>query len=80
MLNNALTLPHLLLIAVVVLVLFGKGKVASLMGEVGRGMTAFKRGMTDETAAAEQTPDRAPEVLPPAQGVMADKATDKPHA
>ena len=32
-----------------VLVLFGKGKVSSLMGEVGKGITAFKRGVTDGT-------------------------------
>jgi sec-independent protein translocase protein TatA len=37
----------LLLIAVVVLVLFGRGKVSSLMGEVGKGITAFKRGIDD---------------------------------
>ncbi|MDO5648063.1 twin-arginine translocase TatA/TatE family subunit [Paracoccus sp. (in: a-proteobacteria)] len=46
MLNN-IGLPGLLLIAVVVLVLFGRGKVSSLMGEVGKGITAFKRGMKD---------------------------------
>jgi len=59
MLNN-IGIPGLLLIAVVVLVLFGRGKVSSLMGEVGKGITAFKRGVsegdkevTDETAAAK---------------------------
>ena len=46
MLNN-IGLPGLLLIAVVVLVLFGRGKVATLMGEVGKGITAFKKGMKD---------------------------------
>ena len=35
----------LLLIAIVVLVLFGRGKVSSLMGEVGKGITAFKKGV-----------------------------------
>ena len=44
MLNN-IGLPGLLLIAVVVLVLFGRGKISSLMGEVGKGITAFKRGV-----------------------------------
>ena len=47
MLSNALTLPHLLIIGVVVLVLFGRGKVSSLMGEVGKGITAFKHGVKD---------------------------------
>ena len=45
-------LPSLILIAVVVLVLFGKGKVSALMGEVGKGITAFKRGVKDEGAEA----------------------------
>ena len=46
MLNN-IGLPGLLLIAVVVLVLFGRGKISSLMGEVGKGITAFKKGVKD---------------------------------
>ncbi|TFL16809.1 twin-arginine translocase TatA/TatE family subunit [Jannaschia formosa] len=46
MLNN-IGLPGLLLIAVVVLVLFGRGKISSLMGEVGKGITAFKKGVSD---------------------------------
>ena len=37
----------LLLIAIVVLVLFGRGKVSGLMGEVGKGITAFKRGIDE---------------------------------
>ncbi|SFJ60955.1 twin-arginine translocase TatA/TatE family subunit [Jannaschia pohangensis] len=46
MLNN-IGLPGLLLIAVVVLVLFGRGKISSLMGEVGKGITSFKKGVAD---------------------------------
>lgn len=62
MLNN-IGLPGLLLIAVVVLVLFGRGKISSLMGEVGKGITAFKKGVSDETkeienAAAKPTETR----------------------
>ena len=45
---------QILLIAVVVLVLFGRGKVSSLMGEVGKGITAFKRGVSDGAAEAEK--------------------------
>ncbi|WP_298433286.1 twin-arginine translocase TatA/TatE family subunit [uncultured Jannaschia sp.] len=70
MLNN-IGLPGLLLIAVVVLVLFGRGKISSLMGEVGKGITAFKKGvgdgskedetedgaLADGTAARDVTPE-----------------------
>ena len=67
MLNNIGPLGFLL-IAVVVLVLFGRGKVSSLMGEVGKGITAFKRGVSegqreleDEKVASARdvTPDGA---------------------
>tara|TARA_R110002110_G_scaffold302741_2_gene516818 strand:- start:40 stop:252 length:213 start_codon:yes stop_codon:yes gene_type:complete len=53
MLNN-IGLPGLLLIAVVVLVLFGRGKISSLMGEVGKGITAFKKGVDDSKAEIEE--------------------------
>ena len=45
---------QLLLIAIVVLVLFGRGKVSSLMGEVGKGITAFKKGVSDGSAEADK--------------------------
>ncbi len=72
MLNN-IGLPGLLLIAVVVLVLFGRGKISSLMGEVGKGITSFKKGVADgnkeiedagdetETAAVDTAKDVTPE-------------------
>ncbi len=49
MLNN-IGLPGILLIAVVVLVLFGRGKISSLMGEVGKGITSFKKGVSEGKA------------------------------
>lgn len=53
MLNN-IGLPGLLLIAVVVLVLFGRGKISSLMGEVGKGITSFKKGVSEGTNELEE--------------------------
>lgn len=50
MLNN-IGLPGLLLIVVVALVLFGKGKISSVMGEIGSGMTAFRKGLRDDSEA-----------------------------
>ena len=54
---------QLLIIAVVVMVLFGQGKVSSLMGDFGKGITAFKKGL--ETGASE-TADNAKELPPEA--------------
>lgn len=45
---------QVLLIAVVVLVLFGRGKISSLMGEVGKGITSFKRGVSEGSKELEE--------------------------
>ncbi|MAM63370.1 twin-arginine translocase TatA/TatE family subunit [Maritimibacter sp. UBA3975] len=55
MLNN-IGLPGLAIIAMVVIVLFGRGKLSSIMGEVGQGITSFRKGIEtkddkDENAA-----------------------------
>ncbi|WP_238369096.1 twin-arginine translocase TatA/TatE family subunit [Heliomarina baculiformis] len=63
MLNN-IGLPGLLLIAVVVLVLFGRGKISSLMGEVGKGITAFKRGVSDGSKELEDESHTTKDVTP----------------
>ena len=48
-----------LIIALVVLVLFGRGKISAMMGEMGKGITAFKKGVSDNQAEIE---DAASEV------------------
>ncbi|WP_371037819.1 MULTISPECIES: twin-arginine translocase TatA/TatE family subunit [unclassified Rhodosalinus] len=64
MLNN-IGLPGLLLIAIVVLVMFGRGKISSIMGEVGKGITAFKKGVKDGTEELEnQQAEEARDVTP----------------
>ena len=64
MLNN-IGIPGLLLIAVVVLVLFGRGKVSSLMGEVGKGITAFKKGVKDGSEEIEKESVEAARAVTP---------------
>ena len=57
---------QLLLVAVVVLVLFGRGKVSSLMGEVGKGISAFKKGVSEAGAeAAKEAETAAKDITPP---------------
>lgn len=43
-----LSLPHLLIVALVVLVLFGRGRISEMMGDFGKGIKSFKQGMADE--------------------------------
>ena len=39
---------HWLIVLVVVLLLFGRGKIPELMGDVAKGIKSFKKGMADE--------------------------------
>jgi sec-independent protein translocase protein TatA len=44
----------ILIIAIAALLLFGRGKIASMMGEVASGIKSFRRGLAeDETPVAE---------------------------
>ncbi len=56
---GGLSLPHLIVLALVVLVLFGRGRISEMMGDFGKGIKSFKQGMTDE--------DNKPVPPPPAQ-------------
>jgi sec-independent protein translocase protein TatA len=64
---------QVLLIAVVVLVLFGRGKISSLMGEVGKGITSFKKGISEGTQELE---DEAEDVVEAVKDVTPDANKD----
>jgi sec-independent protein translocase protein TatA len=42
---------HWLIVLVVVLLLFGRGKIPELMGDMAKGIRSFKKGMSDEDEA-----------------------------
>ena len=42
---------HWLIVLVIVLLLFGRGKIPELMGDVAKGIKSFKKGMNDEDDA-----------------------------
>ena len=48
---GSLSIWHWILVVVVVLLLFGRGKISELMGDMAQGIKAFKKGMSDEEAA-----------------------------
>jgi len=44
---------HWLIVLVIVLVLFGRGKIPELMGDVAKGIKSFKKGMSDDDSTPE---------------------------
>ncbi|MFN3351942.1 twin-arginine translocase TatA/TatE family subunit [Pseudorhodoplanes sp.] len=54
---GSLSIWHWIVVLVVVLLLFGRGKISELMGDMAQGIKAFKKGMAeDDTANAETKP------------------------
>ncbi len=45
----------IIIVAVVVVLLFGRGKISGMMGEVASGIKAFQKGMKDEDKPAPMT-------------------------
>jgi len=48
---------QIVVIVLLILVLFGKGKISGLMGDFAQGIKAFKKGMQDDTAHASSGED-----------------------
>ena len=45
---GSLSIWHWLLVILVVVLLFGRGKISSMMGEVASGIKAFQKGLKEE--------------------------------
>ena len=60
----------ILIIVIVVVLLFGRGKISSIMGDVAKGIKSFKKGMSSEDAdqskdtLTEKNPEKNPEENP----------------
>ena len=55
--------PELIIVLVIVLIVFGAGKLPSVMRDVGKGVKEFKNAQTEEQAAAAQA--QATSTVPP---------------
>ncbi|HEV2300404.1 MAG TPA: twin-arginine translocase TatA/TatE family subunit [Stellaceae bacterium] len=64
------SLPHLLLILVIVVLLFGAGKLPRVMGDFAKGIKAFKAGMKEETE-----PEQPPAQVSPPGGATSTAST-----
>lgn len=72
---------HWVIVLVIVLLLFGAGKIPRLMGDLAKGVKAFKSGLKeDETAEASEAPKQINAAAePPKQPVAAEKDQAAKH-
>jgi sec-independent protein translocase protein TatA len=74
---GGLSIWHILIVALLFVLLFGKGKISDLMGDVAKGVKSFKKGMADdEPAPAPQKEAAKPRAKPKTKA--AAKVTAKP--
>ena len=62
---GSMSMWHWIIVIAVVLLLFGRGKISELMGDVAQGIKAFKKGMSDEDAAKVEPPKIEPSKTEP---------------
>ena len=41
------------IVVVIVVLLFGRGKISSLMGDVAKDIKSFKKGMSDDSSSSD---------------------------
>jgi sec-independent protein translocase protein TatA len=51
---GSMSIWHWIVVIGVVLLLFGRGKISDLMGDLAQGIKAFKKGMADDDKTAEK--------------------------
>ena len=47
----------IIIIAILVVILFGKGKISSIMGDLAKGIKSFKKGMSDDNSSNNDSAD-----------------------
>jgi sec-independent protein translocase protein TatA len=56
---------HWIIVALVVLVLFGRGRISETMGDFGKGIRSFKKGLGEEEKATATPPPPPAQIAPP---------------
>jgi sec-independent protein translocase protein TatA len=51
---GSMSIWHWIVVIAVVLLLFGRGKISDLMGDVAGGIKAFKKGMKEDETATDK--------------------------
>jgi sec-independent protein translocase protein TatA len=72
---------QILIVALVVLVLFGRGRISEMMGDFGKGISSFKQGMNEGTDPAPKARIEPPAAAPaPAETPVSTEKNDSTGA
>ncbi len=54
---------QIIIVGVLLVLLFGRGKISEMMGDVAKGIKAFKKGMNDDEAEAQEEKKEPPKAI-----------------
>lgn len=74
---GSMSLWHWVIVALVILVLFGRGKISEMMGDFGKGVSSFKKGLAETEDVTKPAAQISP---PPAATVPPPEAAPAPAA
>ena len=83
---GGLSIWHWLVVGVIILLLFGKGRFSDMMGDVAKGLKSFKKGMSEDDVpppAAAAPPKRLSDdrpLDPPVERSAAPRPEDRGDA
>jgi sec-independent protein translocase protein TatA len=60
---GTMSIWHWIVVIAVVLLLFGRGKISDLMGDVAQGIKSFKKGMAEDEPAKTDAPAGDPKTI-----------------
>jgi sec-independent protein translocase protein TatA len=81
---GSFSLVHWLIVILVVILLFGRGRISDLMGDMAKGINSFKKGLADDgTPPAYPAPPPAyapPHIAPPVAAPPAPVRDEVPRS
>jgi sec-independent protein translocase protein TatA len=79
---GGLSIWHWLVVGLIVMLLFGKGRFSDMMGDVAKGIKSFKKGMAEEDEHARPTPrlQQQQPVDPNPDPNLQPMQDDRPHS
>jgi len=74
---GGLSIWHWLVVGLIIMLLFGRGKISELMGDAAKGIKAFKKGMAEEEQPAANTTTTPPKTIEQNPPVVVRRTDDQ---
>ena len=76
---GSVSIWHWIVVGIVIMLMFGRGKVSDLMADVAKGIKSFKKGMAEDEAAPAAVATPVPSPAPITEQVQPVAATEHPQ-